>query len=76
VVSKIARHCGSNCSPAGVSVSRRVVRVISDRPSSASNSAIARLMPALGTLSARAAAVKPFRSTTLAKIAMRAAVHI
>jgi hypothetical protein len=57
--------------PAGVSLSRRVVRVISFTPSSCSSSAIARLTAAFGTPRARAAAAeKPFRSMTLAKVAM------
>ena len=63
-------------SPAGVKVRRRVVRVMSFNPSSASSSAIARLTLAFGTLRARAAAVKPFKSTTLAKVAIWAGDQI
>jgi hypothetical protein len=49
---------------------------MSFKPSAASSSAIARLTLAFGAFSARAAAVKPFKSTTLANVAICAGAQI
>ena len=55
---------------------RRVVRSSTRTPSVFSRSATARLTAAFGTASARAAAEKPLRSTTLANMASCAGVQI
>src|SRR6516164_3362720 len=70
------RACGYSNRPAAVRAMRRVVRSSTRTPSVLSRSATARLTAALGTPSARAAAEKPLRSTTLASMASWAGVQI